>query len=725
MCERAGRIAISEGPQNGPAKTAALSVLSQLLQIAGLANLAIAQPVFALLGDNPSFFVAHRTSSTELVFFVALLSWVLPAALVALTQPFRLMGHRSHSASHYSLLAFLFCALSLTVARHFPPPPEVILLGFIFSAGIAFALAVMRFSLVRFYLKILSLVAVGVPIIFLLTTPAFKTSLAHEYSESPFPEKNSTTPVVFLIFDALPQGSLQQPNGDIDAGLFPNFALFAEDSYWFRNTTTVSLWTDVAVPAILTGKYPNIPHKERPAAVASNYPENLFSLFSASRSLLSHETMTQLAPPASERIVPKKLRAEERLLALLSDTSIIYAHLITPPALATRLPSLFGRWKGFSSLEGNPEPEAIGPREQLVPSGDGERPLTVRKFIASLQKPSEPMLYYLHLSLPHVPYEYLPSGQYYGPVSMLPQGNLEGSWGSNSWLVASAQQRHLLQVGYTDKILGQITQALKGAGLYEKSLFIITSDHGVAFREEHPIRGVDPITGADTLAVPLFIKKPHQKEGVIRDDNAQTIDILPSLVDILEVDTPWHFDGRSLFNDPASEPPRKQVRLLGGKTLDFPARLSLEPSLEVKFQRFGFGSWERVYAVGPFPQLIGEKVIELALSPTYSSFFFRLEASETYQSVDSSAAFCPAFVRGFLVSSAGESWEGQSLVIAVNGIIQAQSEAFLLHGTTQFSAMMPESAFQDGNNSVEVFGVEERKGKLTLRRILPMVQPPS
>lgn len=725
MCERTGTIAIPKNCPGDSSQPDPISVRSQLLQVAGLTNLAIAQPLFALLGDNSTFFVAHKTSTTELVLFVALLSWVLPVLGVSLVQLARLIGSRTYRSAHYALLALLFCAFGLSVARRFPIFSGASSLLMAVGFGITFAVATARAPTIRSFLSILGLAALIVPISFLGTSSALEATQEHHYPAIPYPEKNNQTPVVFLIFDALPLGSLQDPSGEVDGGLYPNFSQLAENSYWFRNTNTVSLWTDVAVPAILTGRYPSIPDRERPAAIVSNYPENLFSLFAGSRSIISFETMTQLAPPLSERLVPKRLTPQERFVSLLVDGAIVYAHILSPPDLESHLPPLFGRWKGFSSTVETSETTTVNLGEPTELFGHGERPLWARRFIASIQQQVEPSLFYFHITLPHVPYQYLPSGKDYGNVPMLPKGNFAGTWMENSWLTTLAQQRHLIQLGYTDTVLGHILDSLKHEEIYAESLLVVTSDHGAAFRAGNSNRGISKATDADTLMVPLFIKLPHQERGVIRDDNVQTIDILPTLVDVLAVETPWQFDGRSLFDDDASEPLHKQVNLLGGKTIKFPKRLSLKPSREDKLSLFGTGSWESVFAVGPFPQLIGRKAKESVQASPFSSVFFRLDAPETYQRVDLSVHFCPSYLRGFLESTDEISLEGHPLVIAVNGIILAQSAVFSLDGKLQFSAMLPESAFQNGHNSVEVFGIEKKESQLILRRIRSMAQPPS
>ncbi len=48
------------------------------------------------------------------------------------------------------------------------------------------------------------------------------------------------------------------------------------------------------------------------------------------------------------------------------------------------------------------------------------------------------------------------------------------------------------------------------------------------------------------LYPPLLIKGPGLEAGVTSDADAETIDIVPTLVDLLGIDLPWSVDGISL-----------------------------------------------------------------------------------------------------------------------------------------------------------------------------------
>ena len=109
-----------------------------------------------------------------------------------------------------------------------------------------------------------------------------------------------------------------------------------------------------------------------------------------------------------------------------------------------------------------------------------------------------------------------------------------------------AFQRYLLQVGFADRLLGQLLQNLRANRLYDRSLIIVVSDHGISFRTGGNRRNLDETNLQDILNVPLLIKAPHQKQGQVSQRPTRTIDILPSIASILGVAPPWPTDGISV-----------------------------------------------------------------------------------------------------------------------------------------------------------------------------------
>src|SRR5690606_28638787 len=101
-------------------------------------------------------------------------------------------------------------------------------------------------------------------------------------------------PVVVVVLDALPTASLLDGTGRIDPELYPHLAAFAEDSTWYRNHTTTAAATFQAVPALLTGRLPEL---AAPMPDVAFHPGNLFSLLAGTHDVEAVEQITRLCHP--------------------------------------------------------------------------------------------------------------------------------------------------------------------------------------------------------------------------------------------------------------------------------------------------------------------------------------------------------------------------------------------------------------------------------------------
>lgn len=103
------------------------------------------------------------------------------------------------------------------------------------------------------------------------------------------------------------------------------------------------------------------------------------------------------------------------------------------------------------------------------------------------------------------------------------------------------------EILYVDSHLGRFFGTLKKTGNYEDSLIIVTSDHGEFLGEkgliDHQVGLYDPV-----IRVPLIVKPPRQATSQASPrDVAQTIDIVPTILDILDIQPPDGLQGTSIF----------------------------------------------------------------------------------------------------------------------------------------------------------------------------------
>ncbi len=114
----------------------------------------------------------------------------------------------------------------------------------------------------------------------------------------------------------------------------------------------------------------------------------------------------------------------------------------------------------------------------------------------------------------------------------------------------SAMYQHNLyngEVAYTDYALGKFFNALKEKDLLDETLVVITSDHGEGLGEHaektHAIFIYD-----STLHVPLIMRYPGAiSGGAIIEENVSMIDIMPTVLDILNIKKTPQFHGESLL----------------------------------------------------------------------------------------------------------------------------------------------------------------------------------
>jgi hypothetical protein len=392
-------------------------------------------------------------------------------------------------------------------------------------------------------------------------------------------------PVVLVVFDEFPLNSLLDAKGRIDAVRFPNLGRLAAGSTWFARDTTVGEGTTHAVPAILTGLYP----RANQFPVYADHPKNLFTLLGRTTRLHVVDQETHLCPAS---LCPDQQGSfGGQAKTLVEDTGIVYLHELLPPSLAGGIPSIANGWGDFlQDASGHHDPAAL--------------PADFRE---SLRPQPRPTLWYAHILLPHSPWTYLPSGERYS-VRPAPGWGPDEVWKDNQAAVDQYWQRHLLQAGYADTVLGRIVRRLRATGLYDRALLVVTADHGVNFRAGQKRRPLSPANLQDIAYVPLFVKLPHQTRGRVVLRPSRNIDILPTIAGALRVPIPWHVDGHSLLGP---RPAERDVVLIKdhGKRFTVPqARLEALRVLALKRQLALFGSGEAtstLFAVGPDRELLG------------------------------------------------------------------------------------------------------------------------
>ena len=672
---------------------------AQLLAASGFA---LAQPLFDILGKNAEFFAVRGSTPADIVLFALVVTFAPALVLLAVEVVVELVTKRDAAVLHDVILGGLGAVFGVQALKRSGIGGTTLLIVGALVIGVALAVAVWRVPVVRSFLMILS----AAPIVFLAVF------LFHsKVEELVFPTTvkaavanvDSSIPVVYLLFDEFPVIDLMDAKENIDAKRFPNFARLARTSTWFRNTTSLSASTTVAVPVILTGN----PPIRGALPLAQNYPDNLFTLLASRYRMYVTESQTRLCP--SHICRREEPGARSRLSSLYSDARTVYLHLLSPPALEDELPAIDESWGNFGSDTGD-ELSGELPKVNMHTFYIG-RVQDFNRFIASFHAPTggRPPLYFIHLLMPHGPWLYEPDGRVRAVSNPRAPGRTHELWW-NSDLALQAWQRHLLQAGYTDTLLGRFIDRLKAVGLWNKALVLVDPDHGISFRGGDKRREPTRSNLSDLAFIPFFVKLPGQRTGRIVDTHVTTEDILPTIADVLGVTIPWKTTGHSALSGTVDRP----LVHVGKVTAPYPNVLGQRRrSLARQQAFFGSGAWDGRFAgTGRFRGLVGRPVADLrVVAKLDKDAVVDKIGSRLLRALPNGSPLVPSPVAGYLPHLRYGQW----IALALNGRIAAVSHSYGTGGKLRFSLLASDKAFRAGRNDVRVFTVSGATAKPQLR----------
>ena len=105
-------------------------------------------------------------------------------------------------------------------------------------------------------------------------------------------------------------------------------------------------------------------------------------------------------------------------------------------------------------------------------------------------------------------------------------------------------------VRHTDEFLGRLFEELRRRGLWDRTLIVVTSDHGEEFADHRPMKfyNVHCDTTYDELVrVPLILRAPGRFiDGRVIGDQVRLLDLAPTILELLELPVPSPMQGTSL-----------------------------------------------------------------------------------------------------------------------------------------------------------------------------------
>lgn len=103
------------------------------------------------------------------------------------------------------------------------------------------------------------------------------------------------------------------------------------------------------------------------------------------------------------------------------------------------------------------------------------------------------------------------------------------------------------EVAYMDRCLGDLIAGLDEDGILDETIIVVTADHGETMYEHHDFWNHGLWLYQTVIDVPLIVRLPDGRgKGQVVEHPVSTIDVLPTLCQLLELDLPERSEGMSL-----------------------------------------------------------------------------------------------------------------------------------------------------------------------------------
>lgn len=118
--------------------------------------------------------------------------------------------------------------------------------------------------------------------------------------------------------------------------------------------------------------------------------------------------------------------------------------------------------------------------------------------------------------------------------------------------------RYDAEIRYADDALGRLFALLRKTGRFDRSIIVVTSDHGETLLEHRHYFSHSIVAYEEDVRVPLIMRDTVDSKTLSRIDPRRTsrlIDVMPTLLHRLDIAIPDGVEGRSLLARSISNPP--------------------------------------------------------------------------------------------------------------------------------------------------------------------------
>ncbi len=356
--------------------------------------------------------------------------------------------------------------------------------------------------------------------------------------------------VLLIVTDALRFDRLDGSRNGVP--LMPNLRAFADTSWNFTNARVQATWTKPSMASLFTSLYPEV-------------HQVLFGI---------HDTVYEGQPTRAD-VLPETL---ETLAGYLKSQGYATAAIQTNANITAD----FGFNQGFDSYVFHPYPE--------YQAGD-----VTDEALATLDRLHPPFLLYTHYMDAHAPYD--PPAEYRKPLGPEPEVTDADRELIKNY-AASYVDRVLYEIGLTkDRKFGNLSEAGEAyvrycydgealfldhelarllAAVREKfpnTIVVLTADHGEELWDHGSI-GHGKTVYEELTHVPLVVHVPGASPQAVNAP-VESIDVLPTLAQLLKLEPRSGWQGRS-FSDPGALEPNRPIYSstqgsIPGSNVDFAA----------------------------------------------------------------------------------------------------------------------------------------------------------
>jgi hypothetical protein len=689
--------------------------LSELLVVAGLCGLAVVQPLLDLFGKSPTALQGRGVEGTQILLFAIGVVVVPPVVLWLVGVASARIDRRLGWWVHVATVAALFAMVGVLLAKALTEASAVHAVVGV-AAAVGGTWAYLRIDGVYLWLRVLSIANVAFlgSFVFLAPVSVWITDGSQTAADASFQAAGAggqPASLVMVVLDELPTQSIITGDETIDPVRFPNLARFAGEATWYRHFSTVSPFTQSAVPALLDGRDP---HGE---PVWTDHPDNLFSLLANTHHLTVSESLTKLCgfeacsgpplpPPGADPEAAEIAAPVTEWRGLLGDARDLWFDRVTPgrsssgEALDDFAEDL--RSPGPSSAETNGGVVDVPESQQLdgfFASSGAVQPTRLDAFLDAVQPTDEPFFGFLHLVLPHQPWFSREDGTRYATP-----GTYEGPDIASPWRARVTRQRHLLQAQYADLLVGQILAHLHEVGEYDDSLVVVVSDHGASFEPGESVRSIEDENLDDIAYSPLLVKAPGQTAGQVDDSNLLSVDLVPTIAELLGTEPTWEVDGVPA-DDTAALADRGDDKYVYSYTDAF---------------TYDFLGIEEFSDRDAYPAMVAGRFPSVRASEDPIAALYRGRPGADLIGEPAATVFRPgsdeALVRDLdelqdpnerellaeVIGVAPDADVGDTVVVAVNGEVVGVSPVFDdPRADRQFVVLLPAGALDDGENRIQ------------------------